>query len=98
MALLSGLSAAIMNPYSSDMLKAYYSYLALSGMDDNCMDFINFASNLFEETSVEVKKEAKAEIAAVYGSYKEWCEMYHVSKDFFEEEFFETKKVLYVQI
>ena len=63
MALLSGLSAAIMNPYSSDMLKAYYSYLALSGMDDNCMDYISFASDLTEETKVEVKKEIKAEIS-----------------------------------
>jgi hypothetical protein len=32
-------------------------------------------------------KEAKAEMAAVYGSYKDWCEMYHVSNDFFEEEY-----------
>ena len=32
-------------------------------------------------------KEAKAEMANVYGSYKKWCEMYHVSNDFFEEEY-----------
>ena len=46
MALSKGLSAAIMNPYSVDMLKAYYSYLALSGLDASCAKYIEFASAL----------------------------------------------------
>ena len=46
MALSKGLSAAIMNPYSQDMQKTYYSYLALSGLDENCSEYINFASSL----------------------------------------------------
>lgn len=46
MALNSGLSAAIMNPYSYEMLKAYYSFIALSGMDENCSGYIEFASTL----------------------------------------------------
>ena len=33
MALENGLSAAIMNPYSKEMMQAYHSYLALSGYD-----------------------------------------------------------------
>ncbi len=40
MAMENGLSAAIMNPYSSEMMKAYYSYLALKGMDENCEAYI----------------------------------------------------------
>ena len=44
MALTKGLSAAIMNPYSVDMQKAYYSFLALSGLDANCGRYIEFAS------------------------------------------------------
>ena len=44
MALTKGLSAAIMNPYSLDMQKAYYSFLALSGLDANCGRYIEFAS------------------------------------------------------
>ncbi|MBQ7384820.1 MAG: homocysteine S-methyltransferase family protein, partial [Clostridia bacterium] len=43
MALCRGLSAAIMNPYSADMMKAYYAYRALSGLDDNCAEYIAFA-------------------------------------------------------
>ena len=40
LALANGLSAAIMNPYSSDMMKTYYTSRALSGLDDNFEDYI----------------------------------------------------------
>ncbi len=40
MALENGLSAAIMNPYSTAMMNTYYAYRALSAMDTGCMDFI----------------------------------------------------------
>ena len=40
LALENGLSAAIMNPYSSEMMKTYYSYRALKGLDENCADYI----------------------------------------------------------
>ncbi len=43
MALSCGLSAAIMNPYSDEMLKVYYSFCALNGLDDNCSEYISFA-------------------------------------------------------
>ena len=43
MALSRGLSAAIMNPYSSDMMKTYYTYNALKGLDPNCADYIDHA-------------------------------------------------------
>ena len=46
MALTKGLSAAIMNPYSLDMQKAYYSFMALSGLDSSCGKYIEFASSL----------------------------------------------------
>ena len=39
-----GLSAAIMNPYSQEMMKAYYTYLALMGLDPNCATYIDFAA------------------------------------------------------
>jgi 5-methyltetrahydrofolate--homocysteine methyltransferase len=42
----NGLSAAIINPYSEDMMKVYYSYMLLHGMDDNCQNYIKFASEL----------------------------------------------------
>lgn len=40
LALENGLSAAIMNPYSSEMMKTYYAYNALKGLDDNCSEYI----------------------------------------------------------
>lgn len=43
LALENGLSAAIMNPHSVEMMKTYYTFRALHDMDDNCSDYINFA-------------------------------------------------------
>lgn len=40
LALENGLSAAIMNPYSAEMMKAYYAYRVLKGLDKNCSDYI----------------------------------------------------------
>ena len=40
MALQSGLSAAIMNPHSGEMMKVYYAHRALTAKDDNCGDYI----------------------------------------------------------
>ena len=39
-ALENGLCAAIMNPYSDKMLSAYYSFKALHGLDENCLEYI----------------------------------------------------------
>ena len=43
LALQEGLSAAIMNPYSEAMMRTWYAYRALAGMDENCADYIAFA-------------------------------------------------------
>ena len=44
-ALEAGLSAAIMNPNSEEMMRAYYSYRALHGLDPMCADYIAFMSD-----------------------------------------------------
>ncbi len=41
-ALEQGLSAAIMNPHSTEMMKVYYAHRLLHGMDENCADYIAF--------------------------------------------------------
>ena len=41
LALSNGLSAAIINPYSDEMLAAYQSYLALSGEEDGVLSYIS---------------------------------------------------------
>ncbi len=46
MALASGLSAAIMNPFSCDMMKTYHAFCALRGMDQNCASYIRFVESL----------------------------------------------------
>ncbi len=45
LALENGLSAAIMNPYSGEMMKTYYTYRALKGMDASCADYIRMADS-----------------------------------------------------
>ncbi|MDE6686659.1 MAG: dihydropteroate synthase, partial [Lachnospiraceae bacterium] len=46
MAMQNGLDAAIMNPNSLEMMKAYHTFCALQGYDENFADYIEYASNL----------------------------------------------------
>lgn len=62
LALENGLSAAIMNPYSADMMKTYYTYKALKGMDENCAEYISAAELITVSaptTTVETTKTSK---------------------------------------
>ena len=56
LALENGLSGAIMNPYSAEMMKTYYTFKALKGLDENCADYISVAEK-FSSTVIENKKE-----------------------------------------
>ncbi len=51
LALESGLSAAIMNPYSGDMMKVYHAYRALRGLDESCLSYISAAESFAASTS-----------------------------------------------
>ena len=69
LALGSGLSAAIMNPYSTEMMKSYHAYLALSGKDDNCAKFIDFASTLPDSTAIAASgAQSTAQTGEQFGS------------------------------
>lgn len=59
MALANGLSAAIMNPYSADMMKTYYAYRALSDLDENCSDYMQAAEG-FVQTATATEVIAKS--------------------------------------
>lgn len=50
MAMHNGLNAAIMNPGSFEMMKAYRTYNALSAIDDNCTEYIEYVTTLPEMT------------------------------------------------
>ncbi len=54
LALGGGLSAAIMNPYSAEMMKTYHAYRALDGKDENCSTYIDFASQLPQSITASV--------------------------------------------
>ena len=61
MALERGLDAAIMNPFSEEMQKVYRSYMALTGRDANCGDYIAFASKVQTELKTGAVKAAATE-------------------------------------
>ena len=53
LAMREGLSCAIMNPYSERMMRAYHSYLALSGLDENCSEYISLCTPRTSEDDFE---------------------------------------------
>lgn len=52
-AMQTGLDCAIMNPFSFEMMKIYHCYKALRGMDDNCTEYIEYASNITAENNIK---------------------------------------------
>ncbi len=68
-ALERGLSAAIMNPYSDEMMKVYHAYKALHGMDESCSEYISFATDLSERLTAAAPAagEAMPKKAAIDG-------------------------------
>lgn len=68
LALGQGLSAAIMNPYSQEMMKTYYTYRALAGIDDNCAEYIGFADTLAQTATEVVSKSNDAPACTEYAS------------------------------
>ena len=61
LALQKGLSAAIMNPFSVEMMKTYYTYQALMGMDENCSEYIAHAA---EFTAVPAQLPVASQVPA----------------------------------
>lgn len=70
MALQKGLSAAIMNPHSLEMQKAYSSFLALTGKDEAFADYIDFASKILVDNTASIEKFPSKEgtVEGVYGA------------------------------
>lgn len=56
LALENGLSAAIMNPNSNEMMKSYYSFKALKGLDESCSDYIENIEK-YASSDITVKAE-----------------------------------------
>ena len=60
LALANGLSAAIMNPHSAEMMKTYYACSALFGLDESCKNYLEFAQNLPKSEPTSVAPTAKS--------------------------------------
>ncbi|MBQ3284082.1 MAG: homocysteine S-methyltransferase family protein [Ruminococcus sp.] len=60
LALENGLSAAIMNPFSAEMMKTWHAYRVLKGIDENCTDYIAFADTVQNNITIG-EKTAKAD-------------------------------------
>ena len=59
MAMERGLSAAIMNPNATEMMKAYTCYCTLRGFDPNCTAYIDFALKYQEQEEAKAAKLAQ---------------------------------------
>ncbi|MBQ2847545.1 MAG: homocysteine S-methyltransferase family protein [Clostridia bacterium] len=58
MAMQNGLDCAIINPFSDEMMKAWHCFMALTGKDKNCSDYIEFADKL---SPVQIQAVQKSE-------------------------------------
>ncbi len=67
LALASGLDAVIMNPNSEEMMKAYYTFNALTGKDYACIEYIDFATSTDDKKENETTKEISLETAIIKG-------------------------------
>lgn len=68
MAMQCGLDCAIINPFSDEMMKAWHCFMALTGKDENCSDYIEFADALSPiQTQTPSKSEMTLDVCIVSG-------------------------------
>ena len=63
LAMSAGLSAAIINPASVEMMSAYHSYLALCNLDDRCEKYIEFSSAVTPQYTASGKPSEKTDFS-----------------------------------
>ncbi|MFR1633200.1 MAG: dihydropteroate synthase, partial [Oscillospiraceae bacterium] len=73
MALARGLSAAIINPNSQEMIKTYKSFCALSGYDKNCLEYIGYAGTVQTEKIVPVQSASTGGVPAGERGSLKYC-------------------------
>lgn len=59
LALERGLSAAILNPHSAEMMRTYLSFCALHGLDENCANYVEHIGN-YTLTATDATQKAEA--------------------------------------
>ena len=73
MALQSGLTCGIINPLSLEMQKTYRSFTAISGLDENCTAYVNFATQM-QESKPTLQTEEETLMGAIINGRKELAE------------------------
>ncbi|MCR5400102.1 MAG: homocysteine S-methyltransferase family protein [Treponema sp.] len=73
LAMHNGLGAAIMNPLSSEMMKAWNTYVLLNGQDKDCLGYLKF-SEKYDQKKAEADEKAalsgvQGAINAIYGAF-----------------------------
>jgi 5-methyltetrahydrofolate--homocysteine methyltransferase len=63
MALARGLSGAIMNPYSEPMMRVYHAHRALTGTDENCMTYLEFAKTITDSAPAAAQAPSVAAVS-----------------------------------
>lgn len=58
LAMERGLSAGIVNPVNEDMMRAYHSYCALKGLDENCVAYVAHYGGTASATATDTSKAA----------------------------------------
>lgn len=75
MALENGLSAAIINPYSEEIMNAYHAFNALSGCDDNFLGYIGYTASTEDKKIAENSGIDSLEVAIIRGFREKSAEM-----------------------
>lgn len=74
-ALWAGLDMAIINPHSPQMMNAYHSYLALSGIDEGCVSYVDSVRAVLGAGSEVKRVEVNSPVGLAYAIEKGLCDL-----------------------
>ena len=94
MAMQNGLTAGIINPSSEDMMKAYRSYNALIGFDENCTNYISTYAGTTETVTVQASQAAAAAGNAPKAAGGEMTLKYAIERGLKEEAHHITRELI----
>ena len=94
MAMQNGLTAGIINPSSEDMMKAYRSYNALMGFDENCTNYISTYAGTTETVTVQASQAAAAAGNAPKAAGGEMTLKYAIERGLKEEAHHITRELI----
>lgn len=94
MAMQNGLTAGIINPSSEEMMKAYRSYNALMGFDENCTNYISTYAGTTETVTVQTSQTGTATGSAPKTADGEMTLKYAIERGLKEEAHHITRELI----